>query len=61
MRRRRRMTSRQRRQFQYICQSALILVCAILFFLICVFGKQILMLTGGFVCILALMYVMRGF
>ena len=61
MRRRRRMTSRQRRQFQDICQSALILVFAILFLLICAFGKQILMLTGGFVCVLALMYVMRGF
>jgi hypothetical protein len=32
-----------------------------LFLLICAFGKQILMLTGGFVCILALMYVMRRF
>ena len=61
MRKRRRMTARQRRQLQDICQSALVLVCAILFFLICAFGKQILMLTGGFVCILALMYFMRGF
>lgn len=61
MRKRRRMTARQRRQLRDICQGALILVCAILFFLICVFGKQILMLTGGFVCILALMYFLRGF
>ena len=61
MRKRRRMTARQRRQLQDICQSALVLVCAILFFLICAFGKQILILTGGFVCILALMYFMRGF
>ena len=61
MRKRRRMTARQRRQLQDICQSALVLVCAILFFLICAFGKQILILTGGFVCILALMYFLRGF
>ena len=61
MKRHRRMTARQRRQFQDICQSALILVCAILFLLICAFGKQILMLTGGFTCVLALMYVMRRF
>ena len=59
MRKRRRMTSRQRRQLRDVCQNALILVCAILFFLICAFGKQILMLTGGFVCIFALMYIMR--
>lgn len=61
MRKHRRMTARQRRQLRDICQSALILVCAILFFLICAFGKQILMLIGGFVCILALMYFLRGF
>ena len=61
MRKRRRMTARQRRQLRDTCQGALILVCAILFFLICAFGKQILMLTGGFVCILALMYFLRGF
>ena len=61
MRKHRRMTARERRYFNDMCQSALILVCAILFFLICAFGKQILMLTGGFVCILALMYFMRGF
>ena len=61
MRKHRRITARQRRQFQDICQSALILVCAILFLLICAFGKQILMLIGGFVCVLALLYVMKGF
>ena len=61
MRKHKRMTARQRRQFQDICQSALILVCAILFLLICAFGKQILMLIGGFVCVLALLYVMKGF
>ena len=61
MRRRRRMTSRQRIQLRDVCQSALMLVCATLFFLICAFGKQILMLIGGVVCILALLYVMRRF
>lgn len=59
MRKHRRMTARQRRCFNDMCQSAFILIGGIAFLTFCIFGKQILMLTGGFVCIFALMYIMR--
>ena len=59
MRKHRRMTARERRYFNDISQSAFILLSGIAFLTFCIFGKQILMLTGGFVCIFALMYIMR--
>ena len=59
MRKHRKMTARERRFFNDICQSAFILLGGIVFLTFCIFGKQILMLTGGFVCIFALMYIMR--
>lgn len=59
MRKHRRMTSKQRREMYDIMQGAFALVFSIVFLLFCIFGKQILMIIGGVVCVLALMYAMR--
>ena len=61
MRRNRRFSRREREAIMDLCKSAFILVASIVFLLCCVFGKQILMVIGGFVCVLALMYIMRRF
>ena len=53
----RKLTRREKRHLLDVCKSASILLFSIVFLLFCIFFKQIIFVVGGFVCVLAFMYI----